>query len=547
MRMGWIFCSRLLPLALGLAQGACSPARAPRPDRGAVVTRAQKAQPAPRSTPSDPAPSDGPSAAPDAVVAEDPARIPDAVMAELRSLELSPSPGAPAPPDAGGSGSTGAEAPPACGPSLADLGRRAPHLERLVLVGCGDLAARGLAEGAADLTELVLRRLDLSAEDVEALGRLPRLSRLELDEVATTGEIPLRSVAAAPIRSLVLRDLPPRTPLVGLVPALADTLTELVLEGRWADSRTLIAARTATGLERLEVVGTRAGNYGLHALAGHDRLREVVLEGAGFTNATPLYLRKLPVRAFACTCPNLGDTGVAHLRHLEGLERLTLVEPGTTPDGLAHLGRLPALREIVLDGVVLSDAAVEALGGLEHLATLEVRSGTLDARTLAPLGGASRLERLVLRVDGLDDARAGTLPALPALRHLDVAGTAVTDAALPALARHDAVETLDLSGTRVTRRLAPLAQLRNLRTLRLAETDVVDDGVRALADLARLERLDLRSTLVSAAILDTLAALPALASVDLRGTSVPPEAAARVLGARGIEVRAGPDPSAEGP
>ncbi|RMG94143.1 MAG: hypothetical protein D6705_17010 [Deltaproteobacteria bacterium] len=415
-----------------------------------------------------------------------------------------------------------------------------------MLVGCGDLGERHVAEGVPHLERLVLRNLSIDNDDLSAIGALAALRHVEFDRVRTQGDISTSVATTAPVRSLVLRDLPPRSLLVDLVATWSKSLTSLSLEGQWADSRTLLATKRAMGLERLEVLGTRAGNYGLHALAAHDALREIRLSGSGFTDATPLYLRNLPIERFECECPRLGDVGVGHLRFLDRLTHVALVEPAASPAGLARLGRVSSLRSIVLDGVELDDGTIAAWGALPDLTSLRIDSGRVALTTLAPLAGARKLETLVLRATDLGDTTVATLPAFANLTRLDLSNTSVGDRSLPAIARSGPLEDLDLSGTRVTRRLEPLAALRTLRSLRLAETDVVDDGIRAIGPLPHLEHLDLRATLVSDAVLDALATFGHLRTVDLRDTSVDPERARRILGARGIEVRTGPSVDTRG-
>ncbi|MFO0818651.1 MAG: hypothetical protein U1A77_11960 [Pirellulales bacterium] len=104
---------------------------------------------------------------------------------------------------------------------------------------------------------------------------------------------------------------------------------------------------------------------------------------------------------------------------------------------------------------------------------------------------------------------------------------------LPYLRAYPNLETLDFAETDFTDSdLESLAELRQLRNLRLNNTQITDAGVALLSDMNNLEQLYLAGTLVSDRCLDSLAKLPKLRYVYLPRTQVTSVAATRFMESR---------------
>jgi len=121
------------------------------------------------------------------------------------------------------------------------------------------------------------------------------------------------------------------------------------------------------------------------------------------------------------------DTLIAHLEPLAGIEHLNLMSVALTDAGLSRLARLPALRELVLDS-----------------------PAELTHRAYHQLAQMPQLEMLLLRGLDANDVAVDQIARLPQLRHLWIGGHAVTDGAVPRLAEMQSLESLVLLQTSVT-------------------------------------------------------------------------------------------------
>ncbi|WP_411826499.1 c-type cytochrome domain-containing protein [Luteolibacter sp. AS25] len=89
--------------------------------------------------------------------------------------------------------------------------------------------------------------------------------------------------------------------------------------------------------------------------------------------------------------------------------------------------------------------------------------------------------------------------------------------------------SVDLSATAITpESLSLLQEAKDLRTLRLAETDVDDSWVDALLELRGLETLNLSGTEITAAGVEKLSELPDLKTLYLWETTIPDEEISRL-------------------
>lgn len=425
---------------------------------------------------------------------------------------------------------------------LVQVARRTPQLRSLRISGCAAAVHAGIA-AFGGLRELHLADVALDDAMVAALAKLDRLQSWTLTRVEPATEY-FRPLAALPLRELTLSDLRKDSGLAALLELWPRTLQEVVLAGPWAGHSAMLALANATAVERLELRETRVGNFSLNQVKSLPRLDRLTLVGNTFNDNSPLYFRELPVTAFTCDCPRMGDAGLRSLRHSRGLRSLRLSQTHITGTGLEHLADLHDLASVVIEGPDVSGAGLQALATHKKLEHLEL-AGKLEDPRMTGLGQLTTLRTLRLGYPTLDDRVAPQLAELVHLVSLDLAKTRVSDGVMAAVAKMTDLRELKLHHTRITHRgLVHLAPLHNLEVLELDHTDLLDGGTEIFANLSqlrvlrldhtfitdrtlghlralqRLQMLNLSGTVVTEAGLDALADLPALEVLGLEGTRV---------------------------
>jgi len=168
------------------------------------------------------------------------------------------------------------------------------------------------------------------------------------------------------------------------------------------------AGRMLKSLPWLEFVAVNQlpedGERILQPLAGHARLHEVALIGAGVTDETLADTARIPgLNRAAFHQARITDAGLANLAGATWLQSLSFYQTPISGDGLVHLRSLPRLSQLNLTGTNVGDRQLAELAGFKALASLW-------------------------------------------LDH-----TQVTDEGLPSLARCKTLKLIDLSGTAVTK------------------------------------------------------------------------------------------------
>jgi Leucine-rich repeat (LRR) protein len=414
---------------------------------------------------------------------------------------------------------------PCAGLDLHVLAERMPRLTSLRISGCQAAVDAGLDAFAGTVEQLELADLVLDSVTVGRLVRMKKLGSLTLTRV-NAGSDPLEQVGQAlRIESITLRELE-RDSVVGDVLGDLPTLRRARIEGAWAGHRAMLSLAKARALTDLALVDTSVGNFALNQIEPLSQLRRIDWTGATFNDHSPLYLRKLPIEQFRCACPELGDTGLRHLRHLPSLRVLDLPTSRITSAGLANLEPLSQLEEIRILHRDVDASGFAALARLPALRRLTLGRTRLGDPAAEHLGELQNLAELVLQYENFDDHGARQLAGLTRLRTLDLGFTAVSDAGLGHLTGLTELEVLRLHHTRVTNRgLAHLAGLRRLAVLELDHTDLVDEGVAHLAELTSLTDLRLDHTLITDRALGSLRGLSRLERLNLENTVVTPAGA----------------------
>jgi Leucine-rich repeat (LRR) protein len=246
------------------------------------------------------------------------------------------------------------------------------------------------------------------------------------------------------------------------------------------------------------------GDAPLALLPDVDDLKVLILNGAKVTPAGFVNLRRLP----SSTLLQLTDATEDQIASLKGAENLTgLMISGDrlTDAGLAALATLPNLKnlQIIQNGKdsAVTDAGIAALKTCAELVQLGISGcSKVTGCTLGELAGLPRLQDLWLLQIPLADEGFSQLAKLPRLKRLTVTAslktdsgvvTQVTPAGFGALKKLTSLERLSLNeaiGLDDTA-AANLANLRELRLLRLAQVKLTDAGLAHLAGLTNLREL----------------------------------------------------------
>jgi internalin A len=287
-------------------------------------------------------------------------------------------------------------------------------------------------------------------------------------------------------------------------------LRKLNLLGATITDEGLDALSAMRGLQELNLYRSRVTNAGIQKLEAKKRLLSVDLRYTRVTRSGVDALRAaLPEchildsagqpagpAAGVSKAPGKGDKGIADwVRRLGGTVQMSD-------------GRVVSLS---LAATAVTDSQLQALDGLSQLRNLDLEGTEIGDLAFRFVGKITRLEQLNLSHTSVSDAGLANFPK--ALRSLKLSHTSVRGVALGGLTT---LEELDLSGAPVNDESAKqLAQLVNLRSLRLSYTDLTDAGYAGLKSLSRLERLDLAGTDVGDKGLAEISSIASLTELNL--------------------------------
>ena len=121
-----------------------------------------------------------------------------------------------------------------------------------------------------------------------------------------------------------------------------------------------------------------------------------------------------------------GDSEMAYLKRLAGLQELDLIGTEVTDAGLAHLQGLTGLRQLILDGTAVTDAGLEHLEGLTNLGRLDLLRTRVTGAGLEHLKGLRNLQWLLLGEMQCTDEGLEHLKGLGNLQELHLRGPRVS-------------------------------------------------------------------------------------------------------------------------
>jgi hypothetical protein len=253
----------------------------------------------------------------------------------------------------------------------------------------------------------------------------------------------------------------------------------------------------------------------------------------------------------------INDTEMLDLLAFKKLVQLDLSHTRISDEGLLHLHPAAQIEDLnLLYTEQITDLGLNAIKGWRKLKALNVRGTRVADDTLAIVSQLTQLEALDLANTNVTDNGLENLAPLTHLRHLALGRTRVDESTLGMLRLLSTLESLDLSGPRGTVRnqrgraggalpdalVSAIAELKELRTLKLGHSEIDGMGLRKLAVLVKVEKLGLECCpRVNDAALKELADWKSLKYLDVQETKVTPGAVAALEAAHpGIQILSGP-------
>ncbi len=267
----------------------------------------------------------------------------------------------------------------------------------------------------------------------------------------------------------------------------------------------------------------------------------------------------------------VGDTDLRHLAELTDLTSLDLSLTHITDQGMSEIRNLPGVTDLNLYfAEYVTDEGVGAIQGWKKLRRLNLHGTKITDVALEHVAAIPSLESLNVGNTLMTDVGLERLTSLPTLKELTMGGNELGDAGLQALRQMSGLTYLDLSGRQGTDKnvwtiamsekgLEAVLTLKELRELRfgcvsigvgiegtklgeISVLTVLPRWLEQMKALAKLERLKLQGcNRIGDDSVGALLAMPALREVDLQGTAVTEQGAAKFKAARpGAVVYFGP-------
>lgn len=198
-----------------------------------------------------------------------------------------------------------------------------------------------------------------------------------------------------------------------------------------------------TGLKKLTISGKTVNDANLPLLAGLTELEELSTDGTALSDTGYKHLSQFPkLRSLALFHPSWASKeftgiGLAHLKALANLQRLTFAGSTAGDEALEAVSQVTQLREFSTWHTAQTQAGNQHLKKLTNLTSLRIgqrlprnkdHAPSFDATTLALFAEMSSLEKLDVFEVKLSAADFEPLRKLPNLKSLNIHGTEITDA-----------------------------------------------------------------------------------------------------------------------
>jgi hypothetical protein len=350
--------------------------------------------------------------------------------------------------------------------------------------------ATSVAAPSGEITEIVIPDGSrVTADDIALIGRLSELTKLqvlncrEFDDAMVT-----RLAGLGKLTSLAITNSGVSDAAVVTIAASFPNLVELDLSSNTnLTGAAMKSIASLTKLERLSLVQTRFNDLTFRRLSKLAALKAVDLRGN----------------------MEAGDMTLGVLGGLPSLRAVKHRSSVVTDEGMADLAKSGTLDSLLAQDFAITNASGAHLAALAGLTSLEVFRcqgfGSEGVLALAPL---KKLNRLTLRdLPEVGDGGLAVLGELPGLKRLYL---------------HELASVGDEG-------LAHLAAARQLEVLDIWSVPRLTDASAAvIASLPHLKELSIRETGLTAAALDTLAAIPALDVLTFKNGAVPEATAAKI-------------------
>ena len=257
----------------------------------------------------------------------------------------------------------------------------------------------------------------------------------------------------------------------------------------------------------------------------------------------------------------INDDDMLDVARLPHLQRLDLSHTRISDDGMLHLKSARNITDLNLFySEWLTDQGLTAIRDWKQLKRLNLRGTRISDGTLAIVSKLTGLEALDIANTQVSDNGLDYLITLTNLKELSIGRSRLSESALEVLRMLPTLTYLDLSGARAAppdmgrRRgegggmpenlLKAIAELKELRVLKLGYSGINADGLRILNPLAKLEKLGLEFCRgVDDKAAAELAQWKSLKYLDLQETKVTPEGLERLRRARPeLAILASPKP-----
>ncbi|MGA7410504.1 MAG: hypothetical protein WBW33_08460 [Bryobacteraceae bacterium] len=235
---------------------------------------------------------------------------------------------------------------------------------------------------------------------------------------------------------------------------------------------------------------------------------------------------------------HITDQGMEEIKNLRGITDFNLYfAEYITDEGVAAIKDWKRLKRLNLHGTKAGDTALEHIAGIRSLESLNVGSTLMTDVGLERLTVLPNLTELTMGGNELGDAGLQALRQMPTLNYLDLSGRQGND---------KNIWTISMSDVG----LQAVLTLKNLHELRLACTSttvgiegaklgevstlsVTEKWLDQMKKLDKLEKLKVQGCKrINDDAVAALIAMPALRDVDLTGTSVSEQGAAKLRAAK---------------
>jgi internalin A len=230
----------------------------------------------------------------------------------------------------------------------------------------------------------------------------------------------------------------------------------------------------------------------LGAKVSEDRAGNIVavdLRGSWVYDSQLIDLAKLPhLEKLDLSHTRISDEGMVYLRSAPEITDLNLYyAEQITDQGMSAIKEWKHLKRLNLRGTRISDGTLEIVSHLPQLESLDIANAPFTDNGLDSLITLINLKELSLGHRRESDNELEMLRLLPTLTSLNLSGP--TDAERPDSNYRKAGDTGPMRQDLVR----AIAELKDLRVLKLGYSNITADGLRVLSGLQQVERLGLES------------------------------------------------------